>query len=364
MSAKKRIISVILSFAMVIGMCATTFAAESIPDIAGVTQEDYMKELEDTIKGYIDVCEINTSDLSMSQPIPINGSNDENNRAIFLFSGTKCIALMMFTYVNNEYASSFSEGDYVEITEALNKNQSIALVSFEECMVMFTDDSWELIDGNEDFVQEAALNKARVGYEKQTLNLTPIAFSDEDAMYSSRSISEKTLPVTKVLNKTSPDTGRGLCWAASMVSIIRYRAGQKNLTIDALYDSLKEKYPLDTYGYPLGTTEWVKRCYSLYNLSYTYKSNGANFNTVKSIIEDNRPIYASLVSTDNEGHAVVIAGYEITDRFHYYIIMDPNIKREGSPTFVYVSLSSTTSTSFTYNTTYSVTYNNWRYSFY
>ena len=42
MSAKKRIISVILSFVMVTGMCATTFAAESIPDVAGVTQEEYM----------------------------------------------------------------------------------------------------------------------------------------------------------------------------------------------------------------------------------------------------------------------------------------------------------------------------------
>lgn len=35
MTAKKRIISVILSFVMVIGMCATTLAAESIPDIVG-----------------------------------------------------------------------------------------------------------------------------------------------------------------------------------------------------------------------------------------------------------------------------------------------------------------------------------------
>lgn len=56
MSAKKRIISVILSFVMVIGMCATTFAAESIPDVeGGVTQEDYMEKAKDTIKDYIRV---------------------------------------------------------------------------------------------------------------------------------------------------------------------------------------------------------------------------------------------------------------------------------------------------------------------
>ena len=61
MTAKKRIISVILSFVMVIGMCATTLAAESIPDITGVTQEDYMKALHDTIKDYIRDCEIDAS---------------------------------------------------------------------------------------------------------------------------------------------------------------------------------------------------------------------------------------------------------------------------------------------------------------
>ena len=77
MSAKKRIISVILSFAMVIGMCATTFAAGSIPNIAGVTQEDYMEKARDTIKDYIRVSNIDTSDLSISQPIQIHGGNDD-----------------------------------------------------------------------------------------------------------------------------------------------------------------------------------------------------------------------------------------------------------------------------------------------
>ena len=69
---------------------------------------------------------------------------------------------MMFTYANNEYASSFSEGDYVEITDALSKNQNIALVSNEECMVMLTDDSFKVVTGSEDFLPEVDLNKARV----------------------------------------------------------------------------------------------------------------------------------------------------------------------------------------------------------
>ena len=268
MSAKKRIISVFLSFAMVVGMCATAFAAESIPDVAGVTQADYMKEVEDTIKEYIGVCEINTSDLSMSQPIPINGSNDENNRAIFLFSGTNCIALMMFTCVNNEYASSFTPADYSEITDAFNKNENIALASNEECMVMLTDDSWEVVTGNADFAQEIVLSKARASYEKQALNLTPIVFSDEDMTYDSRrSTDRQTLSVTQVYNGDHPDDPkRGMCWAGSMVSIALYRSGIKNLTIYDLYDMLKTTYPPGGYGYPIGTCDWIERSYKLFGL--------------------------------------------------------------------------------------------------
>lgn len=359
MLAQKRIISIVLSFVMVIGMCATTFAAESIPDIVGVAQDDYMKEAEDTIKDYIRICGIDVSNLSMSQPIPINGSNDENNHAIFLFSSMKCIALMMFTYVNNEYASSFSEGDYVEITDALSKNQNIALVSNEECMVMLTDDSWEVITGNEDFAQETVLSKARASYEKQIFNLTPIVFSDEDAIYDIKSsTSEKTLNVTRVKNKTSPDTGVGLCWAASMVSIIRCRAGKSNLTIDGLYNTLKSKYPSDEYGYPVGTDEWVKRCFSLYNLSYTYKDNGAFYFTVVPIIQDNRPIYAVFKRTGGS-HAVVVAGYGNNGENYYYKIMDPSNKVDTMPTLLTVKLSSSATLLFTYNSPNGYTYTQW-----
>lgn len=186
MPAKKRIISAILCFAMLIGMYATTFAttfsAGPIPDIAGVTQEAYMKEVEDTIKGYIRMKGMNTSNLSMSQPMPIYGADAENMRDIFLFRDKKCIGIMALAYVDNEYASSFVAGDCDPITDACNKNQSIALVSGEYYLVLFTDDGWSFVSGLEDSVDEAALNKTGNSYERQVLSLTPIVFSDEEAM--------------------------------------------------------------------------------------------------------------------------------------------------------------------------------------
>ena len=117
---------------------------------------------------------------------------------------------MMFTYVNNEYASSFSEGDYVEISDALNKSQNIALVSNEECMVMLTDDSCEEVTGNKDFAWETELNKERARYEKQPLNLIPIVFSDEEMVYDSRSNDEMVLSVKQVYNVDHPDVSESM----------------------------------------------------------------------------------------------------------------------------------------------------------
>lgn len=106
------------------------------------------------------------------------------------------------------------------------------------------------------------MNNARVGYEKQSFNLTPIVFSDEDMMHDVRStVDEKILNVTLVKNKTSTDTDLGLCWAAAMVSIIRYRAGKSSLTIDSLYNTLKSEYPPNKYGYPYGLCVWTERCF-------------------------------------------------------------------------------------------------------
>ena len=272
----------------------------------------------------------------------------------------KCIALMMFTYANNEYASSFSEGDYVEITDALSKNQNIALVSNEECMVMLTDDSCKVVTGSEDFLPEVDLNKARVEYEKQSFILSPIVFSDEDTAYNARiSREEKLLNVSRVKNQKSPDTDVGLCWAASMVCIIRYRAGEKNLTIDSLYNTLKSKYPpdKDENGYPSGAEKWVNRCFNLYNLSYTHVHAGTTYTFVKSIIQDNRPIYAVFERVGGS-HAVVIAGYINLGDNYYYRLMDPGNK-DGDGTYVTLKLSDPDSTKFVYNSPNGYKYYGW-----
>ena len=82
---------------------------------------------------------------------------------------------------------------------------------------------------------------------------------------------------------------------------------------------------------------------------------GSNYDSVKTRIQNNRPIYASLKTADGENaHAVVICGYQAYNGgYHYYILMDPN-----RPQKVTVQIPSSTATTFTYASG-EHTYTNW-----
>ena len=88
----------------------------------------------------------------------------------------------------------------------------------------------------------------------------------------------------------------------------------------------------------------LERSFKLYNLSYTHIDSGANFNQVKSAILSDKPIYASLSTSDSKTkHAVVIAGFESGYGNYYYRLMDPN-----KSSLALVELPSSKATSFTY----------------
>lgn len=93
----------------------------------------------------------------------------------------------------------------------------------------------------------------------------------------------------------------------------------------------------------------------MYGLSYSHKSNGANFSQIKSSIQSNKPVYAAIFDTsDGKGHSVVIAGFKNTNDAYYYKLMDPN-----KNSYVLIKLSSSGATSFTYSTG-SYKYTTWR----
>ncbi len=152
-------------------------------------------------------------------------------------------------------------------------------------------------------------------------------------------------------NATSPDTNKGLCWAACILSMLRNSGLTTITTTIDLYNALKTYFSPSIYGFPMGTSSWMLGTFVTFNYpltDYDYNS-GLNFNSVKSILNSEKPIYASLDYTDNSStHAVIICGYSHFSNtglthYRYYRLMDPNV------TTNYVTVTAPgTGTDFTY----------------
>lgn len=347
---KKRLISFVLSITMMF-MIFPSLSLAYDSDSADMSYEEYAAHAIQRFIRFSDIDSAN-ADFSMSQPLPVHNDNDndDKNRAVFLFKDGVCIGEMMITRVDEQYVSSFMQSEFPAITEAAVNETPFSLVTSEESLWFISDTSREIIAGYKNDLSASALQEEDVTYEVQSLTLTPISLPDME--YTIQPLSANyTLNVKLVGNANSPDDGRGLCWAAAMASIIMYRTGRNGITATSLYSNLKSNYG----GIPEGTCDWVSRAFSQYSLSYTHRHSGTNYETVKSIIENNRrPIYCWLARTGG-GHSVVISGFDSGYGSYFYRILDSN---ESSPVVVQVP-SGASATNFTYAASYGYTYTKW-----
>lgn len=289
-----------------------------------------------------------TSELKLSNPIPVDNDNDGNNRAIFLFRNSECIGMMMITFINGKFTSSFSKESIPAITSALNESRRFSLVSSNDALWIVTDGIGTNISGRSDAILTNSGNRLSYSNENQTIVLKQISASVGGTVGNTRAYSFLNVPI--VSNAAAPDgSSDGICWAAAMASIIRYNGGASSITATSLYNKLKNAYS----GTPSGSCAWVSRCFSLYGISYTHKHSGANFYTVKGIIDSGKPIYCWLTRTGG-AHSVVISGYESGYGNYYYRLVDSN--KSGVVT---VHFTDADATSFTYATTYGYTYTGW-----
>ena len=160
---------------------------------------------------------------------------------------------------------------------------------------------------------------------------------------------------------TEEGTPAGTCWLSVVSSIASFRTNVANA-----YDTSQVYYGLyNVYGqseYPHGSVTWIKRAYSyLALLNVQHYSNSMLYSAVKAKIDAGIPIHADITtSSGNTSHSVAICGYQsASGAGYFYILMDPN-----KSSYVTVSLTSSSATTFTYATTYGYTFTNWYRSFY
>ena len=283
-------------------------------------------------------------------------ASDINKRIFFVFGEDTCIGILAVTYIDDGFVSSYMPICCSVIDTDAENDTPFVLISDEEHLLYRSMTETVVLTGNTS--KAISQNVSLAWTPCETLLLSRININT-NRIEQSGSRGSRVLSVPIVANAISPDTGRGLCWTASMASIVRFRgAGGSSLSALELYNLLKTNYP--SAGTPIGTATWIGRCFSLYSFSYSQHSSGMIYDSTKSVINNNLPILCELeTSASTDQHAVVISGYENEYGYYYYTLMDPNCSG-----IVTVQITNTSATSFIYATTWGPTYTNWYYTMY
>lgn len=289
------------------------------------------------------MCEITDEYAYLSQDYEIENSLNTGNRIYFLFDGEECIGRIIVTFINNEFSSNFIQEKLTVISDLYRDGIPFKVVALDESLLIQTAEETIPFDGPE---IEGQIDLTNTGEKFKLLCLTTFDICrDEgnniatyDSYGSTLTSSYGTLEVPYVQNA---NINGGICWAATVASIAAYRKQQAALTSVQLFNILNAKFS----GTPTGNPTWIGRAYDYYGLGYNYVKKGSNYDSVKTRIQNKRPIYASLRTADGKNaHAVVICGYQAyTGGYRYYVLMDPN-----KPQKVVVQIPSSIATTFTY----------------
>lgn len=107
----------------------------------------------------------------------------------------------------------------------------------------------------------------------------------------------------------------GLCWAASVATIVNYRNGTA-YTAKNVADRMGIEYNTG------GTLENASLALNLYGVMYKAIYNQISWTLVKKNIDQKRPIYVAATSSGN-GHAVACFGYKVNNQKKYVYFWNP-----------------------------------------
>lgn len=349
----KKLLSIILCAIMLIAMASPAFANEPINDNVNVGLEAYANEV---IAEYIPISmeTIDETDtFFLTQGYRVINNPDPNSRTFFLFQNGKCMGKLVATYVNGEYASSFTPYEIPAVTEAYENNEPFALALEGYSIMLITAEKAEIISGSDELFAEIEiaddLQTSNTEYSVIICSAIANTFYGDSVNVADNVI----LNLPHVSNYTFPN-GTGLCWAASISSICAYQTNTSPMSALDLYNALDEMY----VGTPMGFDLWEKRAFAYFDISAKYDTS-LSFTQTATLLRADKPIYISLTDGNSHYHGVALCGYiNVPNSTSYkYKLMDPNVSSYGT-TYVI----STNSNNFTYVGTY--TYTTWRYSLY
>lgn len=104
------------------------------------------------------------------------------------------------------------------------------------------------------------------------------------------------------IKKFVSQNDRGLCWAASVATIVNYKVALSNLSAENVADKMKIGYDRG------GTLTDIRSALYKYGINYNITYNKLPWNTVKINISRDKPFVIAL-KKENIGHAITAYGY-------------------------------------------------------
>lgn len=358
----KKILSLILVCIMFFGIVGFSFnvsAEQNNENLYIYTADIPKKALEYVEQNYFEIFSIikNTpenfglstqeaNDLVLGEGFrtykDIDGEIVENNLFFFpVIHETQIVGLLDVKKIDSFYKIGYKKGFAKELNNLYNNSPKnpYVLVYINDALVAFDKENKIIVEkpkyiikkynSKKNLKEECKLNNLDILKEikkknikvKNLTNPSNMLGVNDAQIYSIQSNSEsKNLSVPIVPNQTID--GNGICWAASMASVVNYKKGT-SYTAKDIYDK-----------YGNFTDAWYKHVENGYKdegLSHAkFVNNDIGINKLKSEINNDRPVDTYMKILDNSAaHEVVVRGYydfntSSPTESKYASIMDPN----------------------------------------
>lgn len=333
---KKRIISWLVIFSLIIPMSLTTYTAETSTDI----QET---EIAERIEQMVALCSSDyVGQYNVGDAISIYNADTACTYYIIpVFCDQECIGVIELDSIGN-ITLNHSSTLYTEITEL----PSSTYLLYTSGGIVFADLNGEVIELydskfniplNAEFTSlsfASKLSTIEMSLEESAniLNVSSVITNVELASVIESETSPFAVVPTVVLEKCSitnfvTQGDYNICWAACVATIANFKNGY-SLTAADVATAMNHDYA--SMAYIGATPAETISALSLYGLSYSITSAKISWANVKSNIINDKPFIISVYSSStDEGHALTGYGYATsygdTDASSRYVeIWDPN----------------------------------------
>ncbi len=329
----KKWISILISIILLLNILILPVSADETPELS--EEEMVMEYIKNVLPLYMLVEEGSSSDVFWITQGYSFQNTDRSAKNYFVFDANGYVGRMIVDSTDSGYTSTFSFGAIQSIQQLVYQETPFMILKpTEHVLLLCWEGGYEVLQNvNNDNIGDA-LHEMEPDFIPSFVQaeLTEVELIDTALPYIDTTGYHVQLEPPYVENATS-DMGKGLCWAASIASISRFRQGT-NWTAYSLYSALK-RYNM---AEPSGTMAWYRSTFNYLGLTPTSSTGAPSWSTVYNALMSTRPLMFHIQRTSNGNtyaHAIVCKYFIGGNNQAVLGFMDPN-----EPSTQYATISS------------------------